>query len=116
MIEHDEESLICDFAEYYHVLDYRELSPILAATLCFGLRDDSRVKLNISEQTVSLERMLLALITDRLGAIIWQNSGGEMDKPEPIFPKLLSRESQKQFKSFESPEDFKNQWNKIIGE
>lgn len=60
--------------------------------------------------------MLLALIADRLGAVIWQNSGGEMDKPEPILPVMLKREVVKEFESFDTPEDFNDQWKKIIGE
>ena len=41
MIATDEDALICDFAETYHIYDYRSLDVEYAATLAYGLRDDS---------------------------------------------------------------------------
>ena len=45
MIRFDEDALICDLAETYHIYDYRSLPVKLVATLSAGLRDDSRIKL-----------------------------------------------------------------------
>ena len=42
MLAADEDAVICDFAEVYHVLDLRALAPPLAATLAAGLPPDSR--------------------------------------------------------------------------
>lgn len=43
MILTDEDALICDLAETYHVLDYRSLPLLTAATLASGLRSDARI-------------------------------------------------------------------------
>lgn len=43
MILTDEDALICDLAETYHVLDYRALPLKTAAALASGLRADARI-------------------------------------------------------------------------
>jgi len=48
MIHTDEDALICDLAETYHIFNYRELPPSLAATLSVGLKDDSRIKKEVA--------------------------------------------------------------------
>lgn len=55
MIVTDEDSLICDLAETYHVFNYRELPVKLLATLSVGLRADSRIKLKISDMLLQKE-------------------------------------------------------------
>ena len=37
MINLDEGALICDFAETYHIYNYREFEPFYVATLANGL-------------------------------------------------------------------------------
>ena len=49
MINLSEYALICDFAETYHIFDYRSLPVKLAATLSAGLRDDSRSKMIMAD-------------------------------------------------------------------
>ena len=66
MIEFDEDALICDLAETYHIYDYRSLPVQLVATLSAGLRDDSRIKPRLSGSPVPLESVLLASIADRI--------------------------------------------------
>ena len=59
MISLDESALICDFAETYHILDYRALPLKLAAVLACGLRDDSRIKMKLAGMKLNPETMLL---------------------------------------------------------
>ena len=66
MLELDEDALICDLAETYHILDYRSLPLKLVATLSVGLREDSRIKLLASGLRVSQNTLLLASIADRV--------------------------------------------------
>ena len=71
MIAVDENALICDFAETYHVFNYRELPLKTAAILASGLRDESRIKMKMAGAKITPERMLSAAIVDRLGLLIW---------------------------------------------
>lgn len=114
-----EDELICDLAETYHVMDYRELSPLLAATLCVGLREDSRVKMRISEQKISMDRILLMRMVDELAFLSWtktKDANKGKNRPESILQKVLQpkRKSEAQM-AFESAEAFENAWRSITG-
>lgn len=74
MLATDEDALICDFAETYHVLDWRGLPLHLAATLAAGLRQNSRSKSAASGCKAPFDTVLLALISDRLRGIEWMLS------------------------------------------
>lgn len=47
MINTDEDALICDFAETYHIYDYRSLPLHMAGIFACGLRPDSRIGMAI---------------------------------------------------------------------
>lgn len=86
-----EDDLICDFAETYHILDYKVLSPSLAATLCVGLPDHSRIKKRMVGAKLGLTDMLLAMIVDGINLRVWQNSKDGMkgrNKPESLLKRL----------------------------
>lgn len=93
-----EDEIICDLAETYKILNYRELSPSLVATLVLGLRDDSRIKKKISDTKISLDEMLLALMVDNLQFISWTKTKSAQKghgKPESLFKKLMGLDEKK---------------------
>ncbi len=69
MIRNDEDALICDFAETYHIYDYRSLPLRLVATLAAGLGDTSRIITKTTEAKASTTNTILAIIADHLAAI-----------------------------------------------
>lgn len=114
-----EGELICDFAEYYHILDYRGLSPLLVATLLVGLRDYSRVKMKISGTKITLEQSLLARLVDNTSWLVWANSKDgqkNRNKPESVLAMLLTEEKQKECVGFNNAEDFKKAWAQLTGD
>ena len=68
MLNFDEDALICDLAETYHIYDYRSLPVQTVATLSAGLRDNSRIKMRAAEVPAPQEIILLATIADRIEA------------------------------------------------
>ena len=89
MINLDETALICDLAETYHILDYRSQPVKLVAALTAGLRDNSRIKMRISELPVEPNILMLATIADRIEAFrCGFSSNGEM--PVSIVEELLN--------------------------
>lgn len=115
MVSRHEDDLICDFAEIYHVHDWRALPLATAAALASGLPDDSRVKREMSGAKTSTEVMLLAAIVDRLSLILWaQTKDGQkgINRPEMITEKLTADdEDAVSYRVFNSPEDFRRAWN-----
>lgn len=113
MIAVDEDALICDFADTYHIYDYRELPATYAAKLACGLRDDSRIKMKVSGYDVPLDTLLSAYLTDTASWILWSLSGGKgTKKPESIVGKLMNG-GKKKTKVFRSIDDFRREWNQI---
>ena len=119
MIKLDEDALICDLAETYRIYDYRQLPPVRVAVFACGLRDDSRIKMKASGQSVPIDTLLLAGISDRLSTLVWfQTEDGQKGKNRPIslIDLLTNRktESSKDVIIFNSGEDFNRQRERLL--
>lgn len=113
-----EDELICDFAEVYHVYDYKELSPAMAAAFCFGLRQNSRVKMAITKQRVTLEQQLMARAVDELAFISWSKTvDGQKNRnrPKSVLNALLNPDTETENTAYASGDDFRAAWDKITG-
>ena len=71
MLGTDEEALICDLAETYHVLNYKALPVKTVALFASGLRDSARIKMKINKQEAEDKTVLLAAAVDRLTMLLW---------------------------------------------
>lgn len=84
MVKADEDALICDFAETYHIYNWRSIPVRTAATLAAGLRDDARIRLKMAGLPCSFERFLLAGVFDAARVANWQRSkDGQSGKSKP---------------------------------
>ena len=111
--------MVCDFAEYYGVLDYRSLPPAMAATLAQGLPITSRIKRKISGTgDVDTQTALLAIIADRLGHIAWMFSedGSKGKNRPPSILSILTGDGEKEPDGYDSGEEFFAAWNAVGGE
>ena len=116
MISIGEDELICDFAETYHVINWRELPPSLAAVLACGLPDGSRIKRKLAGCKLTLEQTLTALMLDNLRFILWTKTKDALkgrNKPESIYKKLagLEKKPREELETFDSPEAF-DEWHR----
>lgn len=117
MIKIDENALICDLAETYHIYNYRQLPADLVAVFSVGLRENARIKMAMSGQKVSLETLLLASVADRVGILAWQNTeDGHKGRNAPKeFVSVLTEEPKEREESvFKSGEDFENARARIL--
>ena len=114
MIKLDEEALICDLAETYNILDYKKLALNKLAILACGLRDDSRIKLKMSDNILSPNQLLLAGIQDRLSLIVYSKT---KDAEKGInYPKLVFDNLENKINGFSSGEDFMKERERIMKE
>lgn len=74
MVALDENALICDFAEVYHIFNWRALPARTSAALAMGLRPDARIMLRLSNVPIPVNTQLLAIIADAVRIIAWQNT------------------------------------------
>lgn len=115
MIRDDEDALICDLAETYHIYDYRSLPLRLVATLAAGLRENSRVKTTGAK--ASTTNTLLAMIADHLMALR-KILGDELDMPS-VTALLYEIEPQKdpnKVTAYETGDAFMDAWRALNGE
>lgn len=119
MISLDEDSLICDLAETYHIYNYRALPPKLVGVLSCGLRDNSRIKMKLSSINYDLDTLLSALIADKLQVLIWQRTeDGHNGRnfPKSIYDRLVNPQLEESNNmSFSSGADFDKYRKALIG-
>lgn len=119
MISLDEDAMVCDLAETYHILNYRALPPKLVGVLVCGLRDNSRIKMKISDMSVDIDTLFNALIADRLSVLIWQNTeDGRKGRnfPKSIYERLLNPQKEESNNmAFASGADFDEYRKTLIG-
>lgn len=111
MLSVDEDALTCDFAEVYHIYDIYDLPPSKTAVLALGLRDDSRIKMAMSDIKLTTSEYLLAMAVDTLNAILWtKTKDAEKGRhyPKSILNALSGIQEKKpnDNMSFDSPEEF----------
>ena len=84
MVAADEDALVCDFAETYHIYDWRGLPARYAAVLACGFRDDSRIMMAMRKQKISTEMMHNAAKVDALNLLVWmQTKDGAKNRNRP---------------------------------
>lgn len=119
MIANDEDALICDLAETYHIYDYRSLPVEMVATFSCGLREDSRIKLKMSGIRFDLRTQVLISIFDKLNWIGWtktKDATKGKGAPESLLAQLLEEKKEADYETFVDGESFMKEWNKYIGE
>ena len=113
MIKTDEDALICDLAETYHIYRYRELPVSLLATLSVGLRADSRIMMELNREKLPANTMLLATLLDTINMLRWELGGAKGKKPKFILD-TLNEDRSSPVKSFSSAEEFEKERTRII--
>lgn len=116
MIALDEDALICDFAETYHIYDYRSLPATLAGIYAAGLRPDARINIKMSGTTTPVDTLLLASIADSMHIRIWQqtkDAAHGKNRPESILAKLVDAKTPSECEGFETIESF-DEWYKTM--
>lgn len=114
MYELDKEALICDLAETYNIYEFEKFSLNKIAIFAKGLREDSRIRMKMSQSKFNAKESLLAGILDRLTLILYSKTK-DAEKGKN-YPKLLLDEAEKKedLQGFMSSEDFEKMRRKII--
>lgn len=116
MIARNEAAFECDFAETYHIYDYRELPVKRAALFAAGLPDDSRIKRELSGQKHTIETILLSHIADSLRILVWaKTKDGQRgtNRPKSILQTIMGNGESK-YMSFDSIEAYEAARKRII--
>lgn len=108
--------MVCDLAQYYHVLDWRSLPLAVVGTLVQGLPMESRTMRALTGTKHDDKEILLAMITDSIRHLCWmisEDGSNGKNHPASIFD-LLVGETPKET-GFDSGIEFDAAWSAIIG-
>ena len=108
MLSLDEDALTCDFAETYHVLNWRELPPRLAATLAAGLPASSRI-MKKAGVAITTETAIAAALLDAANKIAWMLAGGSRsgyDMPKSVLAELTGQQETSDVDHYASGEEY----------
>lgn len=117
MMKTDKEALECDLAETYHILDYRALPLSRVALFSCGLRDNSRIKMKMSDMKVDNQVLLLASTVDALNLLVWSKTKDAekgMNRPKSIVASIVPNDNE--LEGFRTGEDFEKERNRILNE
>lgn len=112
IIKENEDDLVCDLMQYYHISNWRSYSPFFISTLTFGLPDESRIMKALSGMKYSIDRMLIAVIADKLSLLWWAKTvDGQKNQNRPksfvdILIGNVKKEESKDIITFNTPEEF----------
>lgn len=117
MIALDEDALVCDLAETYHIYNMRDFPCAYVATLANGLRENSRIKLKAGGLRVDVNTLLLAHIADNTAINVYAKTkdaktGRNMPKS---FVTALTKDPNKELRKFATGDDFMKEWRRING-
>lgn len=99
------------------MFNYRALPPKTTAALCVGLGDNSRIKKKFAGVQTDTQTALLAIIADRLGLLVWQNTADGskgINKPKSIFEAIIGKQEESSLRKYETGEDFLAAWEDIL--
>lgn len=118
MIALDEDALICDLAETYHIFDYRSLPARRVAAFAVGLRENSRIRMKLAGVNCPTDTLLLAAAVDRLSLLWWaktRDAEHGRNRPEMIFDRLTGRVRRRRENAvFSSGEAFEKKRQEIL--
>lgn len=119
MVSQDEDALVCDFAEYYGIYNYRDYSLRYVATLADGLRENSRIKMALSDSTVSFETLILANILDATNFIAWtktESARNNTNRPKSLVASIRGDKPNNtgDYVVYDSPADFEEARAKLM--
>ena len=119
MIALDEDALLCDMAETYHIYQMEQLPAEYVATLAIGLRPDSRIKMKANGLKVSPEMLIFARIADNTAInayAVTKDAKTGRNRPKSLLKALTTDlDDRSHAKQYDSGSDFLDEWRTING-
>ena len=122
MMDLDEDALICDFAETYHIYDIYQYPCDYIATLAVGLRETSRIMVKLSGLRITPELFAMCDIADSLRILRWwKTKDGQHGRNKPpmlldVFSEENKKNEKDDLRGFNSGDDFMREWKRLTEE
>ena len=117
MLNEDEDALLCDLSETYHIYDLQALPWPAMARLAAGLPLDSRIIRKMSGVTGTRLELMMAMAVDYLAALNYKFGDKHAKKPESVLSKLIEKPKRldNELMKFSSIGEFEAARNKAFG-
>ena len=112
----EEDALICDLAETYHIYRMEDYPVEYIATLLTGLRESSRVMLKITNRKLPLDQMINVMSFDVLNLILWSKTvdgQNNVNRPKRLMDVFNKTETVDEIKTFDSGEELLAELNRL---
>ena len=112
----DQDALICDLAETYHIYDMRALPVLTLARLSCGLGINSRIRMKMRNAAIPFETMVLVAIFDDIRWLRWaktRDAQKHRNAPESLLAKILDQDTKSNVLTFKTSEEFRKKWAEI---
>lgn len=118
MMATNKTALICDLAETYGVLNYKEIPVETLAALSVGLRENSRIRMIMTDNKVEQDVLLLAAAVDRLTFLAWSKTKDAekgLNRPRSIVDIITGKpQKENDIMAFNTAEEFEAARAEII--
>lgn len=112
-----EDLLICDLAQTYQIFDYKKLPARVVASFVYGLDQDSRIKMALSNRNFKTSELLLASVVDRLSLLVWSKTKDGLkgkNRPKMLVDLMINNKPQNEVIAFSSIDDFEARKKEIL--
>lgn len=120
MLRFSESDFIADFADIYHIYDYRRLPVETLAALAFGLQGNynARITMKACGIKVPFDTYLMAMCADRLADLMYMFADEKKrgNPPASIADELMieNPKDSKDYQAFDSGEAFEEERQKYL--
>lgn len=118
MLKLNEDALICDLAETYNIYDYTQLPASRVAVFALGLRDSSRIKMQLTNSPIEFESMLLAGLFDKVSLLFWsktKDAEKNRNRPESVVDAISGKQQEEsEVVVFASSKEFENYRKQLL--
>ena len=115
----DEDALICDLAETYHIFDYKALPVKLLATLSVGLRENSRIQMKLNNAKIPFDMIVSIAQFDALNWLRWSKTKDAekgRNMPQSLLKTVMGEsDADDNITVFDSAEEYERRRAEIIG-
>lgn len=110
----DEEALICDLAETYGIYEHEKLPARKVAIFACGLGKDARIIRKMTDNRVTYDEVMQAVIVDRLNWLCWsktKDAKNGWNRPESLAKRLMQPPKKEKLQGSPTAEAFM-EWRK----
>lgn len=111
--------MICDLAEFYHILDWRKVPGRTLGALVVGLGPQSRIGMELAGIRATPDHIILGRIYDAVNILLYsmtKDAKTGSNKPESYADKFIIEKDKEEFEAYMNAEEFERARRELLEE